>query len=114
MEPVKLRGGRPEDAIVDKITLMLEYKGWMVKKMGASAFLSGVPDLFCCHKDYGYRWVEVKLPDMKGSRFTPAQIKTFPEFIRHGSQIWILTGATKADYDLLFKKGNLWVYMLDH
>lgn len=111
MEPVKLRGGRPEGDIEAKIVLMLEHKGWYVKKMGASAFLSGIPDLFACHKVYGYRWIEVKLPEMKGSKFTPAQLQEFPKLVTHGSQVWILTAATQAEYDKLFKKGNLWVYM---
>lgn len=111
MEPVSLRGGRPEDAIEKAIIEFLVYRGWFVKKMGASAFMSGVPDLFACHRIYGYRWIEVKLPDMKGSKFTSAQVIEFPKFVTHGAQIWILTAANQTEYAKLFKKGNLWQYM---
>jgi len=112
MEPIDVKRERPEEKIQNAIIQMLEYKGWFVKRMGASAFLSGVPDLYCTHKVYGHRWVEVKLPDMIGSKFTPAQLSEFPKFVSNGSQIWVITGATEIEYKKLFQKGNLWKYLM--
>lgn len=85
---------------------MLLLKGWLVRVMKASETLYGFPDLFASHHKYGMRWIEVKLPEMKGSSFTPAQLEWFPKMVAHGSPIWILTGATEVEYNKLFKPQN--------
>lgn len=73
----------------------------------------GWPDLFATHRRVGPRWIEVKLPEMKGSRFTGAQFDTFPMFIANGAGIWILTGADDTNYQLLFRPPNAMQYILD-
>lgn len=90
---------------------MLTLKGWYVRKTHGNAFSDGWPDLFATHKMYGHRWIEVKLPEMKGSKFTPAQIKDFPMFIAFGSGIWVLTGDSETEYKKLFGPTNYWTYL---
>jgi len=94
----------------DLITLLLQ-KGWYIKVMPGSKYLSGMPDLFATHSGYGQRLIEVKLPGMVGSKFTPAQLETFPKLSANGSGIWILTAATEMEYQLLFKTQNFWSYL---
>lgn len=101
----------PEFRIQSAIIKMLRLKGWYVKRMPGGMFLSGVPDLYATHKVYGARWVEVKRPNMEGSRFTAAQVKEFPKLISHGAGVWVLTAATEVEYRKLFKTCNLWKYL---
>lgn len=76
-------------------------------------FQSGFPDLYATHYSYGPRWIEVKLPDMKGSKFTAAQWREFPKMVANGTGIWILTGATPTEYSKLFKPYNVGYYLLE-
>ncbi len=114
MEPLKPRcsGDQgPEAKIQKAIIKMLKQKGWYVKRMAASAYMFGVPDLFACHRVFGHRWIEVKLPGMKGSKFTAAQLIDFPLICSHGSGVWILTGDTQREYEKL-KAGPNWYHYL--
>ena len=113
MEPLRIRK-KPEKEIQDKIIHKLRLRGWVVFTMFASENLRGFPDLYCTHKRYGYRWVEVKLPGMVGSKFTPAQLEVFPKLIANGTHIWILTSDTDKELDLLFKPMNLSSYLILH
>lgn len=72
----------------------------------------GFPDLYATHKDYGPRWIEVKLPMMKGSRWTGAQQIEFPRMVDNGSPIWILTAADEAEYRKLFLPSNFYYYFI--
>lgn len=72
----------------------------------------GFPDLYCTHVNYGPRWVEVKLPNMQGSRWTIAQKEEFPKLHNNGSPIWILTGATPEEYKKLFEPANFLYYFV--
>ena len=112
MEPRKLKHNHPEATLQANIIKMLESRGWVVRVMTASKYLSGLADLYCTHKKYGSRWIEVKLPDMKGSRWTPAQREWFPIFSMNGTPIWVLTGAKESDYKLIFGPENWFFYML--
>lgn len=100
---------RPEAKVQAAIIAMLRNKEWFVKATHGNMYQSGYPDLFCCHRRYGHRWVEVKLP--KGSRFTPAQVQDFPMFCANGSGVWILIAATETEYRKLFKPPNWWHYL---
>jgi hypothetical protein len=71
-------------------------------------FQSGFPDLFCCHKSYGIRWVEVKNPEKYS--FTAAQLTDFPMFNAHGVGIWVLVAATEEEYKKLFRPQNWYQY----
>lgn len=83
--------------------------GWFIKVTHGNAIQSGWPDTYATHKQYGARWIEYKLPGMKGSRFTAAQLETFPKFCAHGAGVWVITGV--GEYPLLFKPHN-WHLML--
>lgn len=87
-------------------------RGWYIVIMHGSLYQQGIPDLFCTHRRFGIRLVEVKLPNMKGSRFTNAQNKVFPELSDNGAGIWILTGATESEYKKLFMPENWFEYYL--
>jgi hypothetical protein len=106
----------PEHKIQADIIKMMERYGWFCMNMHGNMFQKGVPDLFCCHANYGHRWVEVKLPtdhpEGKRSKFTPAQISTFPLLCKNGSPVWVLTAATYSEYKKLFKECNWHVYLM--
>lgn len=101
----------PETKVRDAIIKMMRYKGWYVKIMHGSIFQSGFPDLYCTHADYRVRLIEVKLPEMKGSKFTGAQMRDFPLLIAHGSPVWVLTAGTEEEYAKLFKPCNFHEYL---
>lgn len=101
----------PEAKIQAKVIDMLHIRGWFVMVTHGNMYQSGFPDLFACHSRYGQRWVEVKLPEMKGSKFTPAQLENFPKLCANGSGVWVLTGDDDNEYDKLFKPYNWWLYM---
>jgi hypothetical protein len=77
-----------------------------------NAYQEGMPDLFATHRLYGIRLIEVKLPNMKGSRFTAAQLQTFPRLCDNGSGVWIMTAANDYEYKVLFQKPNYDKYLL--
>lgn len=102
---------RPEAKIQTAIIKMLNNYGWFVKATHGNAYASGWPDLFACHIAYGQRWIEVKLPKMKGSKYTPAQLRDFPKFAANGSGVWVMTGATDEEYaKILDQPQNWWKY----
>lgn len=105
-------GKKPEAIIQEAVIKMLRYKGWYVKRIPGSTALCGFPDLFATHSMYGIRLIEIKRPEMKGSKFTAAQLQDFPKFASNGAGIWILTGDSETEYKKLFKKYNYWEYMM--
>lgn len=113
MEPLKLPNKKgPEFHIRAAVIKMLHLKGWYVKIVHSSEYSSGFPDLYATHKKYGPRWIETKLPNMEGSRFTAAQMETFPKMSANGSPIWILVAATENEYKKLFAPENFMEYMI--
>ena len=105
MQKLKLRQ-QPEAKIQKEIVDMLRIRGWLVRVMNASENMKGWPDLWASHFKYGQRFIEVKLPNMKGSSFTPAQVEWYPQMVAHGTPIWVLTGATIQEYEKLFRPQN--------
>lgn len=101
----------PEETIQNDLVKFLTLRQWYCKETHGNMYQSGFPDIYATHYQHGVRWIEVKLPDMKGSKFTPAQMECFPKFNAHGTRIWILTAATEAEYKKLFLPNNLWQYM---
>jgi len=102
----------PEAVIQEKIIKLLRFKEWFVKETHGNMYQSGFPDLFATHIRYGHRWIEVKLPGMKGSKFTPAQLETFPKLCANGSGVWIMTGNSEDQYARLFKTYNWFTYLI--
>jgi hypothetical protein len=105
------RKGGPESKIQDDIAAYLRARKWFVMPTHGNMYQHGFPDLYCTHFVYGARWVEVKLPKMQGSKFTPAQLEYFPQICANGSGVWILVAAIKSEYDKLFSKCNWWHYL---
>lgn len=91
---------------------MLEIRGWYVKSTHGNMFQAGLPDLFATHKEYGQRWIEIKLPGFRGSKFTAAQMEVFPKLSANGSGIWVLTEPTTIEYDKLFREENWYQYLI--
>lgn len=102
----------PEAKIQKALIEYLKCRDWYVKSTHGNMYQSGFPDLYCTHAHHGVRWVEVKLPGMKGSKFTPAQLETFPQLRANGTRIWILTAATHAEYQKLFGPDNVDYYLM--
>jgi hypothetical protein len=108
MKPFKPRTN-PEAKIVAAITKRLILEGWLVLRTHGNMFQKGFPDLYATHRRYGPKWIEVKLPGMIGSKFTPAQLDCFPKMLENGSDIWILT--SPDEYKLLFLPQNTQKYL---
>lgn len=100
---------RPEAKIQDDLAKYLRAREWLVKYTHGSLYQSGFPDMFCAHKKYGIRWVEVKCPT--GYRFTPAQLEFFPALASKGVGVWVLTAATDEEYQKLFGAANWYWYL---
>lgn len=113
MNPKKLPPKRgPEHGVRERIVKMLELRGWFVKVTHGSMYQEGFPDIYATHAKHGPRWIEVKLPNMDGSRWTKAQMRDFPLFSSNGTPIWILTGDSEHEYRKLFEPENFLEYFL--
>jgi hypothetical protein len=108
MEPLKMRGKNPEAIIQDAIIKELRFKMWFVKDTHGNMYQSGFPDLYCCHRRYGARWLEVKTPHRTGtSAFTPAQLETFPLLVASGAGVWVASSHEGVE-EILMKPCNWW------
>jgi hypothetical protein len=96
--------GKLELQIQRDLVEFLGIRGWHVERMLADAYQNGIPDLYCFHRKWGERWVEVKRPE--GYTLTLRQRQKWPEWVKAGIGIWILTAATQEQYDLLFGPPN--------
>ncbi|MFW9878781.1 MAG: hypothetical protein ACFFG0_37355 [Candidatus Thorarchaeota archaeon] len=94
----------PEYEIQQKIKKYLEDRGWFVVIITASLYLKGMPDLYATHRIYRGKWIEVKQGEKW--KFTKEQKEKFPELLGKGTPIWIMFGADKQNYDLLFEPCN--------
>lgn len=95
MKPLKPRP-ELEISIRTKIIKALTLRGWYCKITHGNAKMSGIPDIFTCHRRFGQRWLEVKKP--KGSRLTDPQYNVFHLLGTKNIGIWILTSDT--DYEI--------------
>lgn len=112
MMPFKAKNRQgPEAKIQRDLITLLRSREWFVMATHGNMYQTGFPDLFATHSRYGPRWIEVKLPNMRGSRFTAAQLEVFPKLCAHGSGVWVLTAATEYEYEKLFKKFNWYTYL---
>lgn len=94
----------PEWYIQRDLMRYMRERGWFIKRMTGNMFQSGVPDLYCFHKQWGERWIDVKNDGRY--TFTEDQKREWPVWEDAGIGIWILVGATQDQYDLLFKPPN--------
>lgn len=112
MKSGNFKRSKPEAKIQKALVEFLTLRGWYVMETHGNMYQEGFPDIYATHSRYGPRWIEVKLPEMKGSKFTNAQLEHFPKLCANGTRIWILTAATEAEYQKLFKRYNFDYYYL--
>jgi hypothetical protein len=94
-----------EQQIRDKeIRPMLKDLGWLVEVTHGNRFMKGFPDLYLMHPEFSSRWVDVKVEG--DYEYTEAQRKKWPRWHKHGTGIWIMTGASQDQYERLFKPPN--------
>jgi hypothetical protein len=105
----RLGDSGPEAKVQKELSDYLKCRDWLVKPTHGNMYQTGFPDLFTGHTKYGIRWIEVKLPEMKGSRFTAAQLEWFPKFAAAG--VWVLTGGNDTEYKKLFGPPNWMMYL---
>ncbi len=101
----------PEWYIQRDLMAYMKARGWHVERMTGNMYQKGIPDLYCYHKQWGERWIDVK-NDGKYS-FTDDQKKKWPVWDNAGIGIWILIGATQEEYDKLFALPNWRAYWKD-
>jgi len=94
----------PEYGIQAEVIKYLKDRGWFVERMIGNMFQMGIPDIYCFHKKYGERWIDIKNPVQY--EFTKAQKWKWPQWETAGIGIWILVAASDEEYDKLFKKPN--------
>lgn len=114
----------PEAIIQAAIIRFLEDRKWFVKNTHGNIYQSGLPDLYACRRKYYYgvpaegihyadaplvRWIEVKNPGKY--KFTAAQLRDFPRFMAEGVGVWVMVGATEAEYAKLFQPPNWYQYL---
>ena len=104
------KGGRMKETKLElqiqrELVAFLKARTWHVERMLANAYQTGIPDLYCYHKRWGERRIEVKRPDEYSfTRWTKVEMARVGAPL--GIPIWILTAATQDQYDLLFKSPN--------
>lgn len=111
MQSKDFKRNQPELKLRNKIREKLILEGWYVKIIHGNAYQSGLPDLYATHSRYGMRWIEVKLPNMKGSKFTPTQEIEFPKLSANGTPIYILTSDSDEEIRKLNGRQNWMQYM---
>lgn len=94
----------PEWFIQQDLIKFLDARGWLVERMIGNAYQMGIPDLYCHHPKWSYRWIDVKQPNKYS--FTKEQKRKWPEWEQKGVGIWILTAANQEEYDKLFAPPN--------
>lgn len=95
----------PEHGIQRDVIRFLEARDWHVERMIGNAYQMGIPDLYCYHKQYGERWVDIKNPVQH--EFTKSQRWKWPTWEKAGIGIWIMVAATDEEYDKLMHKPNM-------
>jgi hypothetical protein len=112
MEPKKFRQVKGPEAIIQTAIMnKLRMLKWVVRSTHGNMFQAGFPDIYCAHRMYGARWVEVKTPDRRGDIFTPAQFEFFPQLMSVGIGVYVLTSDSDEQIALLHKEPN-WYHFL--
>jgi hypothetical protein len=105
MEPLKFRSKTGPEAIIQRNFIdYLKDRNWGVERMIGNALQMGIPDIYIMHPEHKTRWVDLKNP--LDYEFTAAQRYKWPRWEQKGTGIWIITGWSDADYDVLFGPPN--------
>jgi hypothetical protein len=97
-----------ESKIQNDIRSFLHARAWLTERMHGNAYQVGIPDLFCWHKKYGFRWLDIKRP--VGHSLTKAQIQKWPQWESTELGVWIMTAASEEEYKKLFGPPNFRAY----
>ena len=92
---------QPESVAVRRLQNLFAQQGWVAYKTHGSAYQAGFPDLYCTHKLFRSRLVEVKMP---WGKLTPAQRAVFPQLSNNGSPIWIIKSLWPVNDDQLLAR----------
>lgn len=103
--------GGPERKIQDALITFLRERGWVVRETHGNLYQHGFPDLYCAHRMYGARWIEVKVDKNGLVTFENSQLEFFPQLASVGVGVWVLTAATEEEYRKLFKPANWFLYL---
>lgn len=109
-----------QDAIIAKLTTVCgcenaaecqkhPLNNWYCLETYGSSYQSGFPDIYCCHKRYGFRWIECKNP--KSYSFTSKQLEVFPCFAAHCVNIYVLVDSSDYELTKMFGPSNFHTYM---
>lgn len=93
----------PERDLQEAIKAKLRSTGWHCSDLYGHTYSHGFPDMYCCHRDWGGRFIEVKTRPV----FTPSQKRVFREMTDAGCPIWVMTD---DDISVLFRKCNIGDY----
>lgn len=110
----------PEEKIVHALTKLMRERKWWVHKTHGGAYSSGLTDLLACHKNYGYRFIEVKNAD--SYHFTDRQHIEFDLMMKSGVGIYVVAlrvGFTQRDLEheyqsVIVDGGPNWTKYLGH
>jgi len=92
-------------AVIKRLLL----NNWGYRIVHGSMYQVGFPDLYCYHKLFGARWVELKMP---GNKLRVSQVKFFSDLSRHNIGVWVCSDPNEIP-KLLMNKPNWIVWMSD-
>lgn len=85
----------------------LQDNDWHTEIVSGTLYNVGFPDLYLIHRQFGTRWLELKIHPVK---FQRSQIERFTLWTKYGVGIWVVTNAVQVP-SILFKKPN-WAMFL--
>lgn len=94
--------GHPETDLWRALRTLMQRDGWYVKKMHGSKFQSGLPDVYASHRQFGERWIELKVDN---NTLEQSQISEFGKMSAGGCRIFILRKISEYP-DVLFRAPN--------
>lgn len=98
--------GHPELDGSKRLRAVMKKAGWWTGKTHGNQFQRDWPDLFCCHKSFGIRWIETKSTTGK---LSVGQGNLAAEWARFGVGVWVLRD--ERDYEWLFREPNWWRFV---
>jgi len=79
--------------VVDPFVRLLKSRGWECQNIVGSQNMSGLPDYYVYHKNYGDRWIEFKVyKDIKSTYIstTDAQKIVIPKMLDAGVRVYAI------------------------
>lgn len=105
------KNDNPEQRLQDQFREFLLCRDWRVMRTHGNKYQKGLPDLYCLHRVYGARWVEIKY--LPNASITKAQMSVFTAISAVREGIWIVTECHELEYRKLHHNPN-WRGFLIH